>query len=111
MESLVQKISSALQDMEQSGCERRAILCRTLEEAERIEAILRGQVEVSMIRQEEDAICEGVVVLPVYFAKGLEFDGAVAVELKGAPENPLLTYIMCTRALHQLAHIREVEAQ
>ncbi|MFQ9798407.1 MAG: hypothetical protein ACLR23_05190 [Clostridia bacterium] len=94
---LVQKISSALQDMEQSGCERRAILCRTLEEAERIAAILRGQVEVSIIRQEEDAICEGVVVLPVYFAKGLEFDGAVAVELKGVPENSLLTYIMYVR--------------
>ena len=110
-DSLVEKISEALRDMEQSGCERRAILCRTLEEAERIEGILRGQVEVSIIRQEEDAMCEGVVVLPVYFAKGLEFDGAVAVELKGAPENALLTYIMCTRALHQLAHIREVEAQ
>ncbi|MFR3483931.1 MAG: hypothetical protein ACLTXL_10800 [Clostridia bacterium] len=71
----------------------------------------QGTSEVSIIRQEEDAICEGVVVLPVYFAKGLEFDGAVAVELKGVPENSLLTYIMCTRALHQLAHIREIGAQ
>ena len=43
--------------------------------------------------------------MPVYFAKGLEFDGVVAVEASEPKEDGLLSYILCSRALHRLVHI------
>ena len=44
-----------------------------------------------------------VPVMPVYFAKGLEYDGVVAIDTM---QDKLTHYVLCTRALHQLSHIR-----
>ena len=45
----------------------------------------------------------GKVLLPAYLAKGLEFDGVIVVDNNEI--QPLLKYIMCTRALHRLSVI------
>ena len=43
------------------------------------------------------------MLLPAYLAKGLEFDGVIVIDNKEI--QPLLKYIMCTRALHRLSVI------
>lgn len=49
----------------------------------------------------------GISVLPVYLAKGLEFDGVVLVDVDeinydDTPQSARLLYVGCTRALHHL---------
>ena len=48
----------------------------------------------------------GVVVIPVYLAKGLEFDGVIIhdadAKLYGDEKERNLFYTACTRALHYL---------
>ena len=46
----------------------------------------------------------GKVLIPAYYAKGLEFDGVILLE-EGKTNN-LVKYIMCTRALHRLSVIK-----
>ena len=46
----------------------------------------------------------GKVLIPAYYAKGLEFDGVILLEDQNNIPN-LVKYIMCTRALHRLAII------
>ena len=47
----------------------------------------------------------GLVLLPAYYAKGLEFDGVILLDDFNNTPN-LVKYIMCTRALHRLAVIK-----
>jgi len=47
----------------------------------------------------------GVVMLPSYFAKGLEFDGVIILDKEEVKTNDFIKYIMCTRALHGLMEI------
>jgi DNA helicase-2/ATP-dependent DNA helicase PcrA len=48
---------------------------------------------------------KGVIILPSYIAKGLEFDVVLAFNFKVNYNNDIerrLLYIVCTRALHRL---------
>lgn len=48
----------------------------------------------------------GNVLIPAYYAKGLEFDGVIILE-EGEETPSLVKYIMCTRALHRLSIIKK----
>ena len=43
----------------------------------------------------------GKVIVPSYYAKGLEFDGVIIVNFDDKTDD-LVKYIMSTRALHRL---------
>jgi DNA helicase-2/ATP-dependent DNA helicase PcrA len=62
-------------------------------------------IQISRIENGEDEIPSGAVVIPSYFAKGLEFDAVIAV-VASVDEYSLdedqLFYTVCTRALHRL---------
>lgn len=106
--NLAAQVSQVLSDMRAQGRERIAFLCRTAREADRIEKILRRcREDCDVIRSEKDSITGELAVLPVYFAKGLEFDGVVMVEYKESQWDCWTSYILCTRALHQLVHFKE----
>ena len=42
-------------------------------------------------------------MIPVYFAKGLEYDGVISIDTM---KDSLTHYVLCTRALHRLIHIQ-----
>ncbi|GEM_PF-6218935 len=48
------------------------------------------------------------MIMPSYYAKGLEFDGAIIIEedIQERYKDNLM-YIMCTRALHNLIVIKK----
>ncbi|MDD4439086.1 MAG: ATP-binding domain-containing protein, partial [Tissierellia bacterium] len=54
-----------------------------------------------------DSVLEGTLILPVYLAKGLEFDAVIVYEANNNNYNTefdkKLLYIACTRALHRLS--------
>lgn len=70
---------------------------------------LSEYTEVTLITSQSVVYSGGVVVLPKFLAKGMEFD-AVYVMTDGTYEKSTVTrhahYIACTRALHELTCIR-----
>jgi DNA helicase-2/ATP-dependent DNA helicase PcrA len=86
--------------------EHAAVLCHTIAEATLLYQLLKDRIDCSLVSREDDATDTPLVIMPVYFAKGLEFDGVVAVEANQYNDGGELSYILCTRALHRLVHIR-----
>jgi len=98
-----------------------AIICKDIKETEKIFELINEIANVKIIDKENAIYHSGVVVLPSYFAKGLEFDAVIMVldqpnVIAGAKTNSLqseykqedkLRYVMATRALHELHVIQK----
>lgn len=83
-----------------------AVICKTQAQAEQVAASLEKSLKINLIKPNEGTMEQGIMVIPSYLAKGLEFDVVIvydanednyASELDGK-----LLYVACTRALHQL---------
>ncbi|MBK5239655.1 MAG: AAA family ATPase [Clostridium sp.] len=84
-----------------------AIICKDIKETEKIFDITRDIAGIKIINSENAVYHSGLVVIPSYFAKGLEFDAVIMVldEPGGMGEykqEDKLRYVMATRALHEL---------
>jgi DNA helicase-2/ATP-dependent DNA helicase PcrA len=83
-----------------------AILCKTQKEAEEIHARLKNSISIELSDTIEKEFDKRAMVIPVYMAKGLEFD--VVIVYNASQDNyanefdQQLLYIACTRAMHQL---------
>ncbi len=83
-----------------------AIITRTSDEARRIYAMLKQ--DMAEIRLCDNKSCEmgnAPVVMPLALTKGLEFDGVIVADNKGAftaEGNEKYLYLASTRALHKL---------
>ena len=88
----------------QRGYRSIGILTRTAREARELSLFLKGAAKAILC--EDDAYESGAVVMPVYLAKGLEFDAVLVYEAGNGnyarEEERLLLYTACTRALHML---------
>lgn len=89
------------------GDETIACLCKTEAAARALHARLSARMDIKLIVNDDLALVHGVAVLPLYMAKGLEFDavmlcGADAASYRDEADKGLL-YVGCTRALHHLA--------
>lgn len=83
-----------------------AIICKTEKESKKMFKQLEGLLPVHMISRMDIHYKKGVVVVPSYLAKGLEFD-VVLVDCHGVnnyvyEEERNLFYTVCSRALHVL---------
>ena len=67
---------------------------------------LKGKVKILTFDRNDIIYRGGKVLIPAYFAKGLEFDGVIMLEDEEETPN-LVKYIMCTRALHRLSVIKQ----
>lgn len=83
-----------------------AVLCKTNAEARWVHHQLQDRLPIHLLTAEAEHFRKGLLVLPAYLAKGLEFD-AVVIYDAGAnkyreEEERGLLYTACTRALHEL---------
>lgn len=84
-----------------------AIICRTPEKAELVARQLGRLIPVCESNLEKAVFSDGIMVLPVVYTKGLEFD-AVLIFDPDKEEYPVddghakLLYVTATRALHEL---------
>jgi DNA helicase-2/ATP-dependent DNA helicase PcrA len=101
-EELVEKIDELLGSLRQKEYENIAVLCRDLEETERLGRKLKSKEYVKVIDNEDIVYSGGTLVIPSYFAKGLEFDAVILIQDKAREEESKLNYVMATRALHEL---------
>lgn len=101
-EALVEEIYDNLQNLVKEGFESIAIVCKNLEETERIASLIKDRIKIKIIDREDIIYNKGEVALPSYFAKGLEFDAVIVVNSGENTEEDKMAYVMATRALHEL---------
>lgn len=98
---IVQQLAS-----NQAADETTAIITKTLAEAEVAYAALRDQVDVTIIRTENQRLVPGTIIVPAYLAKGLEFDAVImwdaAAKVYHGDDERQLVYTIASRAMHQL---------
>ncbi|MFC4402726.1 RNA polymerase recycling motor HelD [Gracilibacillus xinjiangensis] len=106
-EIAVEKIVSKIQEYLAEGQETVAIIGKTMEECRLLHALLKQRLPVHLMTQETHTFNKGIVVIPAYLAKGIEFDSVVIADASDENyHNDLernLFYTACTRAMHHLA--------
>ncbi|MBM7870342.1 DNA helicase-2/ATP-dependent DNA helicase PcrA [Clostridium pascui] len=102
-EDIEEKLLMNISKLKEKGHESIAIICRDLEETNKIAEILKDKMYIKVIDNEEILYTSGEVVIPSYFAKGLEFDAVIVIDTNNEIENKdKMLYVMSTRALHEL---------
>lgn len=87
-----------------------AVITKTMDEARELAQLLGASYQdVQLIDVETHTFKEGIHVIPVYLAKGIEFDGVIVYDASAHQylnelERQIL-YTACTRAMHDLAII------
>ncbi|CAJ1202318.1 DNA helicase IV [Companilactobacillus paralimentarius] len=83
-----------------------AILTRNQAQAEQIYAHYGDESIVTLVDADFRSIPKGILVLPIYLAKGLEFDAVIAHDVSATnyPDERSVDvlYTICTRAMHSL---------
>lgn len=105
-EAMYDCVCAAVKRFVDNGCKSIAVVCRSMAGSEIIyKRMLSDFKEVQLVTEYDNTFKTGIVVIPSYLTKGLEFD-AVAVACAAKDyfhENERnLLYTACTRALHEL---------
>ncbi|QHS23663.1 UvrD-helicase domain-containing protein [Virgibacillus sp. MSP4-1] len=99
-------IKKTIQELQSRGHETIAVICHSMQEAEKAYHQLKEQLSVSLIDEETTTFEKGIVLVPTYLAKGIEFDAVILYNAsqhvyQGELERNLF-YTACTRAMHEL---------
>ena len=101
----ITRIKETIELLLKDGLENIAVICRTSSMTKEISKQLKKSINIRSIDNEYMIYNGGVVVIPSYLAKGLEFDGVIIVD-ENKEGQDLVKYIMSTRALHRLYDFR-----
>lgn len=99
-------VISDINCLSENGCKSIAIVCKTFSGCKKVYNYLKTRIDLNLIGSENMEFPEGVVVIPAYLIKGLEFDAVLVYD--ASEENYFkdderkLFYTICTRALHFL---------
>lgn len=103
-EDLSARISDTVANLQAEGHETIAIICKTARESSEAFEKLKDSLPVKHINRENQSFEKGILVIPVYLAKGIEFDGVVLYDAASyeRESDRRLFYTACTRAMHKL---------
>lgn len=105
--ALFEKAAAVCKDWQQKGLDTIAVICRNQETARETTKELGQFIEVRESDLETAEFGSGIIVLPVAYTKGLEFDAVLILD-PTREEYPVddghakLLYVAATRALHEL---------
>ena len=106
----IQTIQDLITKQRQEGLETIAIICESVQEGQRIyQGLLElaPQEDICFLSDEKATFQPEVVIVPVFLAKGLEFDSVIVPEASeekyGEEYQRRLLYVACSRALHCLS--------
>ncbi len=107
-ESMLLRAVSLLESWQREGLETIAVVCRDADSASVAAQRLGGRIRIEESNLELAEFRQGIMVLPVDYTKGLEFDAVLIWEptQEDYPEDDghaKLLYVAATRALHELA--------
>ncbi|GGM33509.1 helicase IV [Paraliobacillus quinghaiensis] len=83
-----------------------AVICKTMQESEQVSKRLSQEFDVTLMGPNAHTYQKGIIVIPAYLAKGIEFDAVIIYNASHKRyQNELernLLYTACTRAMHEL---------
>ena len=104
-EDLIEVIVNLLEDYQEEKYENIAIITKDKEELNIISPELKKRTNILSFNKADIVYRGGKVLIPSYYAKGLEFDAVIMIDFDEDTDN-LIKYIMSTRALHRLSVIK-----
>jgi DNA helicase-2/ATP-dependent DNA helicase PcrA len=108
LDVIIEAIEAKIATVQGQGYQSIAVICKTDEEAVAVHGLLKANgVAATLISGKEEEYSSGVIIVPSYLAKGLEFDVAIIANAnrENYREEELdikLLYVAMTRPLHQL---------
>ncbi|WP_338061687.1 RNA polymerase recycling motor HelD [Sporolactobacillus terrae] len=99
-------ILNKIDDFKQNGHETIALIGKTMKECREVYDLLQHRTNVKLITQETYQFDKGFIIIPIYLAKGIEFDAAIIYDASASnyshESERTLFYTACTRAMHEL---------
>ncbi|MDQ6421093.1 RNA polymerase recycling motor HelD [Paenibacillus sp. LHD-117] len=100
-------IKEKLLEWRESGFASCAVICKTAAESKELYLSLKPDIpELALVNKETMTFEKGLIVIPSYLAKGVEFDAVVignaSEEVYHKESERKLFYTACTRAMHAL---------
>ena len=104
-EDMIETIISIIEDYEEEGLESIAIITKDKESLRKLSPLLKEKIKVLTFDREDILYKGGKVLIPAYYAKGLEFDATIIFNpseenYKSNLLDERLLYVSLTRALH-----------
>ncbi|MGP4108677.1 RNA polymerase recycling motor HelD [Virgibacillus sp. L01] len=111
--NLTVTLIAEIEKLRNDGNETIAIICKTLKESDELYQKLQDKVVIRQITEQTYSFEKGLLILPIYLAKGIEFDAVIIPEASAGhyskEEDRALFYTACTRAMHGLHMITSEE--
>lgn len=99
-------IAAKVADLQNQGLNSIAIICKSAEESMRAYESLSGIDGIKLLKSNSLEYEQGVVVIPAYLSKGIEFDAVIiydaSEQVYGEESLRRMFYTACTRAMHNL---------
>lgn len=106
-ENLENEIIRNINNYKSQGYNSISVICKNRKEAADLYFRIKGKINVKLIDYLGDQSLDGIIIVPVYLAKGLEFDAVMVYETNNenysTQYDKKLLYVACTRALHRLS--------
>ena len=100
-DDLIDTILETLEEYDDENYDNIAIITKDKNDLKKISPELKKFTKILAFDREDVIYRGGKVIVPSYYAKGLEFDGVIIVNFDDNTDD-LVKYIMSTRALHRL---------
>lgn len=110
---LLEWMKEQIQQYREEGFNNIAIICKTQKAVNHLYSKLSSKIEVRKLNEEEELQQQTLLhespvrIMPVYMAKGLEYDAVIVYDVSKDTyhdkQDRQLLYIACTRALHRLS--------
>lgn len=111
----VEEVVRQAEELVSEGFRSIAIVAKSMEECKKLyKQIKRGLPDAILLSTKDTEFPEGIVVMPAYLTKGLQFDGVILVDADSAhyqenEEDAKLLYVAMTRPVHRLVVLCTIE--
>lgn len=104
---LMSALKSRMGELSAKGYDNIAVIVRDLKSMGELAGLLRDEPKIKVVDDEDLIFSGGTVLMPSYYAKGLEFDAVIIIDHTGTDDEEKVNYVMCTRALHELTILKK----
>lgn len=97
-------LTAKINQLQKEGHRTIAVICKTAEESKAAFTLIRDEISVNLIEKATLSYEKGILIIPSYLAKGIEFDAVIVYDISQyyRERERKLFYTVCTRAMHEL---------
>lgn len=105
-DNIYDKVFVDINKLRDKGYKSIGVIVRNKDDSIRAYTHLEKLTDIKLVKKDDEEYINGVVVIPSYLSKGLEFDAVIVLfereEDYSREDEKNLLYTICTRALHEL---------